>query len=145
MPYKVCSQCQENNGVRTLNCKKCGFTFIPKIKNNIPNKRKRGITKTFITNWEEELSKGDIVKIIQGTGPYYLLENGERHYLSINGIVRVGDKEHNGFWATHYKLKQNRGSFFVYMGHKCRSPISDSLIRQKHKIVKFDNIPERSK
>jgi len=145
MPYKVCSQCQENNGVRTLNCKKCGFTFIPKIKNKITNKRKKGIIKTSITNWEEQLSKGDIVKIIQGTGPYYLLEDGERHYLSINGIVRVGDKEHNGFWATHYKLKQNRGSFFVYMGHKCRSPISDSLIRQKHKVVKFDNIPERIK
>ena len=125
MPYKVCSQCQENNGVRTLNCKKCGFTFIPKTKNNIPNKRRKGITKTLVTNWDEELSKGDIVKIIQGAGPYYLLENGERHYISIHGIVRVGNKEHNGFWATDYKLQQNGGHFFVYMGHRGRSTFSD--------------------
>ena len=67
----------------------------------------------------------------------------ERHYISIHGIVRVGNKEHNGFWATHYKLKQNRGHFFVYMGHRGRSPISDNLIRQKHKMVKLSNIPEK--
>lgn len=144
MPYKVCSNCQENNGVRTLSCKKCGCAFIPKIQSNTPNKRKRGIIKTLVTNWKEELSKGDIVKLIQGTGSYYLLENGERHYFS-SGIVKVGDKEQNGFWAVHNRLKHNKGYFFVYMGHKCRSPVIDNLVRQRHKIFKLSNIPERMK
>tara|TARA_A100001515_G_scaffold127595_1_gene113393 strand:- start:261 stop:695 length:435 start_codon:yes stop_codon:yes gene_type:complete len=144
MPFKVCSKCQEKNGVRALNCKKCGSVFIPRTKARIPNKRKRGIIKTKITNWNEQLSQGDIVKIVQGSGPYYMLDNGDKQYSGVYGVVRVKQKEHNGFWATHYKLKQNRGSLFVYMGHNCNSPVVPNLIRSKHKIVKLENIPERT-
>lgn len=121
-------------------CKQCQYIF--NIKSS-PKKR-RGIIKRTVSNWNEELSIGDIVKIVRGSGPYYLLSNGEKHYLSINGIVRIEDIEDNGFWAVHHKLKQNRGSFFVYMGPKRCSPIVDHLVRQKHKVIKLDNFPVRA-
>lgn len=141
MPYKVCSKCQENNGVRTLKCKKCGEVFITKSKN--PHKKRRRVIKTEVSNWKEELSTGDIVRIIQGSGPYYIFKNGDRQYEGVSGLVKIGEITQEGFWATHYKLKQNRGSYFVYMGKECRSPLIDNLIRSKHKVIKLENLPER--
>lgn len=141
MPYKECSKCQEKNGVRTLNCKKCGNIFIAKVSS--PIKEKRVKSSIPVVNWKEELHKGDIVKIKQGGGPFYLLENGERHYLSITGVVRIESIEENGFWASHYLLKHKRGSFFVYMGKTTRSSIDPSLIRKRHKLVKLNLKKER--
>lgn len=126
-------------------CKKCNTSFIPKSGNvvsrkqeiSISGKREKVKRSSPVINWEEELSPGDIVKIKQGSGPFYILGNGEREYLSINGIVMVKQKESNGFWATHCKLKHKRGTFFVYMGKTCRSPADNSLIRKRHKLLKL--------
>ena len=140
MPYKICSQCQESNGVRTLICKKCGHNFISSKSNNLPKEVKQKRIKKFSPiNNLDDISQGDIVKIKQGSGPYYLID-GEKRYISITGIVKVQKKESNGFWAVHYKLKQNRGSFFVYMGKTCRSPIDRNLIRKRHKLLRVNNL-----
>lgn len=128
MPYKICLKCSGKNGVRTLVCKHCSSSFTEKAHS--------GKEKSLIEDWTE-LKKGDLIKIKQGSGPYYLLSNGEKQYLSISGKVRVISIEELGFWAVHYRLRDNRGHFFVYMGKTCRSPIDKSLIRKRHNISRI--------
>jgi hypothetical protein len=129
MPYKTCGKCSGKNGVRTLVCRHCSFPFTEKSHSS-----KSG--SQIGEEWKE-LKRGDLIKIKQGSGPYYLLSNGEREYLSISGKVRVLSIEALGFWAVHDRLRDKRGEFFVYMGATCRSPVDRSLIRKRHKIIRM--------
>lgn len=154
---KLCTHCNTINGVRSFNCKNCTASFYGDNKkpqkaeegevNNPPQeiavkKRKRRrklisrFTKEIVRDWTL-LKPGDTVKIKQGTGPYFTNPDGERSYVNAGGLITVYEHANNGFWARYQKSRKDCGEFFVYMGQTCRSPVLESLIRRRHKLIKI--------
>ena len=120
---KNCPECDTENGVRSYHCKKCDYEFPMK-------KRRKGKRRKVVDNWRE-LRKGDKVKVVGGSGPYYIdPESGDRTYLSergeyvIKGIDRMG-----------IKVYGNGGYTFLYMGNKKKSPLVDNVYRSPHKLI----------
>ena len=70
---KICPQCNCVNGVRAFVCKECYYEF--KMK-----KGKRGPRKIQIKDYKV-LNKGDTIRVVGGSGPFYTDDNGERTYL----------------------------------------------------------------
>lgn len=84
-------------------------------------------------NWKR-LKKGDLIKIIAGTGPYIvIIKNGieERVSMGYSGKFRVVSLDKYGIHA--YPVKANEsGHCFIYMGKKCKS--KHNTIMNPHKI-----------
>jgi len=108
---KICKNCQSVNAARSRICSRCDFEFKPK---NLP-------VKNEIVNWKG-LNPGDFIKIIVGSGPYYIskkeTENskaGERIFMGDLGVYKVVKIVDNGIYAFGATLK-NAGYTFIYMG-----------------------------
>ena len=71
---KICSSCDEINGVRAFECKNCGTAF--KMK-----KARRGPKKTQVEDFTT-LKKGDLIRVVGGSGTYYINESGDKHYFT---------------------------------------------------------------
>ena len=93
------------------------------IKERKGNKKKR--VDDFTT-----LKKGDEIRVVGGSGPYYTRENGEKLYLTDRGKYIVKNVDENGI-HTHGK----HGYDYLYMGKKCPSEILDSITKAPHKII----------
>ena len=107
-------------------------------------RRKKRFKREIVTDWTL-LNTGDIVKIKQGSGSYFVNSAGERSYLNSGGIVVVVQKEVNGFYARYTQVRKDCGEFFVYMGKTCTSPVSNSIVRRRHKLIKItDRLREKS-
>ncbi len=118
---KLCQNCNTINGVRSFNCKKCDHPFTMKKS----FKKKRQIVKDYTT-----LNPGDNIRIIGGSGPYYIAKDGFRHYLTDRGKYRVDKIVQNGIMASG-----RCGSEFFYMGPVAASPLLKSIIRSPHKVM----------
>lgn len=108
---KICKYCKAVNAARSRICMSCELEFKPK---NLP-------VRNEIINWKE-LSPGDFVKIIVGSGPYYPskkdTENskaGERISMGDIGVYKVVKIVDNGIYAFGATNK-NAGYTFIYMG-----------------------------
>jgi hypothetical protein len=123
---KTCGKCQTMTGPRTKICKKCGEHFVFKL-------RPRNKVKTNeLKDWKS-LERGDVVKSIQGYGPYWTNEEGERESCGYYGLFRVRRVEENGIGAYPYGTKQKHGGYhFIYMGKEEES-ISGTMSRS-HKL-----------
>ena len=119
---KLCSSCNEVNGVRAFECKKCGEAF--KMK-----KRRRGFKKKQVED-HTTLKKGDLIRVIGGSGNYWVGKNGDKHYFTDRGKYIVSYTEKDGIIAVG-----PCGSAFLYMGKLTRSPILSTMWRSPHKIV----------
>ena len=133
MPYKVCEQCQGQNGVRTLICKSCKAPFKIKSSNYSPSKARRRRKKQFIKDWRS-LSRGDVVRVIGGSGPFYEDEEGMRHYLTDRGKYKVDSIDKNGINVIGIAPRTS-GYQFLYMGPMCKSPMCRTVYRDKHKLL----------
>ena len=133
MPYKVCEQCQEQNGVRTLVCKKCRTPFKTKSSNYNRSKARRRRKKRFIKNWRS-LSRGDVVRVVGGSGPFYESSDGMRHYLTDRGKYEVESIDKNGIHVLGIAPRTS-GHQFLYMGPLKRSPQCSAIHRDKHKLL----------
>ena len=123
---KTCGKCQTMTGPRTKICKKCGEHFVFKLK--LRNRIKTNELK----DWKS-LKRGDVVKSIQGHGPYWTNEEGERESCGYYGLFRVRRVEENGIGAYPYGTKQKHGGYhFLYMGKEEES-ISGTISRS-HKL-----------
>ena len=126
---KVCSHCNTVNGVRSFECKNCGQAF--KMR-----KGPKGIRKKRIED-HRDLKKGDYIKVVGGSGPYYTDEYGERQYLVERGKYTVSHTDDGGIHAYG-----NTGYNYLYMGKSCPSPMMDSITRSPCKIVLLQNVPK---
>ena len=123
---KTCDKCQTKTGPRTKICKKCGEHFVFKLQ--LRNKVKTNELK----DWKS-LDRGDVVKSIQGHGPYWITSEGERESCGYYGLFRVRRVEENGIGAYPYGTKQKHGGYhFIYMGQEEES-ISGTISRS-HKL-----------
>ena len=133
MPYKVCTNCNSKNGVRTLVCKKCGTPFKIKSSNYNPKKARRRRKKRFIKNWKS-LSPGDVVRVVGGSGPFYESSDGMRHYLTDRGKYEVESIDKNGIHVLGIAPRTS-GHQFLYMGPLKKSPLCMTVYRDKHKLL----------
>ena len=67
---KICPECNCVNGVRAFVCKKCDYEF--KMKQG-----RRGPRKIPVKN-HQSLIKGDKIRVVGGSGPFYTDINGEK-------------------------------------------------------------------
>ena len=119
---KLCQSCNTINGVRSFECKNCGAEF--KMK-----KFRRGKRKVLVTN-HLDLIKGNLIRVVGGSGPYYEDNNGERHYLIDRGKYTVDHVDNNGIHAYG-----STGYNYLYMGEIRKSNILDSIIKSPCKIL----------
>ena len=127
---KTCAKCQTKAGPRTKTCKKCGEHFVFKFK--LRNRIKTNELK----DWKS-LKRGDVVKSIQGHGPYWINEDGERESFGYYGLFRVRYVEKDGIGAYPYGHKQKHGGFhFLYMGKQKKSITGGISRSHKLELVK---------
>ena len=128
---KLCKACNGVCAARSQKCKHCGEPFI----------RKNTPVKNEIKDWKE-LESGQQIKIIQGTGPYYICSSasdeydaGEKIYMGCKGKYEVREVRGNGLLCCGIG-KNNTGIDFVYMGNKELSQ-STGIIKAPHRIVRL--------
>lgn len=118
---KVCSNCKRIVGARSSNCKYCGFNFSTQIAKN----------SKCVIDWHE-LDKGDYIKVLQGSGPYYFNKlTGEQECVSNSGRYKVVERKKDGLFCW-----SRTGFEFIYMGPPKKG--STGVINlQPHKILKL--------
>lgn len=126
---KSCSKCGTINGARAYSCRNCHESFEVKNKHGIKLKK---ISKKPITNWQE-LNEEDCIKVLAGSGPYYL-ENGIKDCVGHAGKFIIKSIKDDGIVAYGIS-KKNSGFVYIYMGPKQESPVVPNLIRSPHKIM----------
>lgn len=129
---KMCPNCGEGCGPRSLNCKSCGaaFTFNPKkLSLNKVVKEK--------LDWHS-LQRGDTIKVIAGTGPFFPYTNPESKQIEPIavghfGIFQVRSVEKDGIGAFEILPGGRQGGFcYIYMG-KPKKGVTGTVMRP-HKI-----------
>ena len=90
-----------------------------------------------VHNWQE-LQEGDIVRSIQGHGPYFDSPNG-KIFQGSYGYYKVSEMSDEGFYAYEYSPRGRKLDFggrrFVYMGEAKKV---DVVNRQPHKLLKVN-------
>jgi hypothetical protein len=131
-PEKACPQCDAANHARSSNCKSCDHTFYV---------RKSKEQELLAANWRD-LKKGDIIKVITGSGPYYLSKDkpGEKIMLGQKGRFEVSEVIDQGIRSCGIFAHQLRGRAtrenvreYIYMGEQCYDD-DMSVYRNPHKI-----------
>jgi len=108
---KKCPECWGINAARQRICKDCLHEFAFK---NEPAKNE-------ILDWKS-LQKGDLVKVIQGSGPYYIAKRtidgytaGEKIYMGTLGVFRVMSTDSEGI-HSYGATSRNGGYNYIFMG-----------------------------
>lgn len=129
---KICPKCKEINASRQYVCKYCKHQFVSK---NTP-------VKNEVKNWKE-LEIGTYIKVVQGTGPYYISKRdtedgsaGERICMGNTGVYKVAGFAENGIHAYGASYKDS-GYSFLYMGQSKRSK-DTGIYYEPHRIKKVN-------
>ncbi len=126
---KKCPSCGTISGVRLQVCKTCGHKFV--VQKSTRRKRR---PKQYIPceDWRR-LKKNDIIKVIQGSGPYYICEESqEKIHLNSHGVFQVKEILKDGILA--YSTKELTGIHYIYMDEQERTMHSGAVYTQ-HKIL----------
>ena len=119
---KICSECGCVNGVRAYECKQCDYPFKMK-KYRKGNKKKR-------VEDHKTLIKGDVIRVVGGSGPYHTDYNGEKTYLVDRGKYIVDHTDQQGIGAYG-----KTGFNYLYMGKSCPSPLMNTITKAPCKII----------
>lgn len=129
---KLCKECGGVNACRRRKCIFCDTEFISK---KTPIKHE-------VKNWRE-LRPGQQIKIIQGTGPYFIPKvdsdesaAGEKVCMGETGVYKVVRLEKNGIvgYGTSHK---NARYTFIYMGpEKVSKTTGCFLVAHRLKLIK---------
>ena len=119
---KICSECGCVNGVRAYECKQCEYPFKMKKGRRTPKKKQVEDHTT--------LSKGDVIRVVGGSGSYHTDYNGEKTYLVDRGKYVVQRTDSQGIYAY-----SNTGFNYLYMGKSCPSPLLDTITKAPCKII----------
>ena len=87
-PQKKCPSCNTPTHARTSTCKKCKHVFY--VKKSVQ-------AVLLAKNWRD-LRAGDVIKVITGSGPYYLSKDnpGEKLMMGQKGKFEVMEIVDNG-------------------------------------------------
>ena len=128
---KLCKHCGAVNAARSSRCNTCEKPFISK---NTPIKNE-------VKDWEG-LKKGDWLRVIQGTGPYFTCKRqtdeasvGDKIYMGCKGKYEVISIDRKGLLCKALGRK-NCGVEFVYMGERNFCEYTD-ITKEPHRIVKL--------
>ena len=119
---KICSKCNTANGVRAYECKSCGTEFQMK-------KARKGNKNKPVEDYRT-LNKGDLIRVVGGSGCYYKDSNGEKHYFTDRGKYKVMDTDDKGIIAVG-----KCGHQYIYMGKFKQSRTLDTCWDAPHKII----------
>ena len=119
---KICSKCNCINGVRAYNCKQCDHPFEMK-------KARRGPRKKLVEDYRE-LKRGDTIRVVGGSGDYYIDKEGNKHYFVERGKYKVYSIDNRGI-----QCYGKHGYTYIYMGKRCRSKLVESCYKAPHKIM----------
>lgn len=135
---KLCKNCNQINGARAHTCKHCNNEFVSKSEGGVvtKTKRKKKFKKYDTVDRWQDLVKGDRIKVIRGSGTYYINDSGDKQYLADAGIYSVVSNDDKGL--TVYA--SDGGFGYIYMGPEEPSTTIPNVYRSPHKIVKV-NIP----
>ena len=135
---KLCKKCGEINAARQRVCKGCGHEFVSK---NTPISGE-------IKEWKE-LQKGTLIKVIQGTGPYYIAKRdseessaGERICMGDTGVFKVISTDHSGI-LVYGASRKNSGYSYLYMGPAKKSEITGTFLEPYR--IKYVVTPNRKR
>ena len=127
---KLCKECGCVNASRQRICRGCNTEFI--AKNTPINKE--------VKDWKN-LQKNDYIKIVQGTGPYYVnikdseeSKVGDRVCMGDIGVYKVIRVEPDGI-RVYGMTKKNAGYSFLYMGKPSYSE-KTGIYREPYRIKK---------
>ena len=130
-PTKKCSICGSKSHARASKCE-CGYQFY------IPKKELR---EKQAANWRE-LKKGDIIKVVAGSGPYFLSKDrpGERIMMGEKGkfeVEEILDKDSRccGIYAHQLYGRAGKSHYreWIYMGESYYSE-DNSIHKEPHRI-----------
>ena len=119
---KLCSNCQTINGVRSYECKQCGTKF--------KMKRQRLGPKNKQVEDHTTLCRGDLIRVVGGSGSYYEDKEGDKHYFTDRGKYTVREIHKDYILAIG-----PYGTTCLYLGQKRRSRLLDSMWDAPHKIM----------
>ena len=119
---KACENCGCVNGVRAFECKECDHPF--KMK-----KYRKGNKKNPVED-HTTLNKGDLIRVVGGSGCHYIDKNGDRHYFTDRGKYIIHATTHDGI-LTHGKC----GFQYIYMGKRKPSKLIENVYWDRHKII----------
>ena len=77
------------------------------------------------------LERGDIIRVVGGSGPYYTGDDGERTYLVDRGKYKVLSTDDTGI-----NVYGESGYGYLYMGEICPSKLLASITQAPCKILK---------
>jgi ribosomal protein L40E len=124
---KICTKCNCENGVRAYECKECDEPF--KMKKS-RKRRKQIPVEDHMT-----LRRGDTIRVVGGSGDYYLDENKDKHYFTDRGKYTVYSVDHKGIQAYG-----SHGYTYIYMGKRCRSRLLNTMFKAPHKILLLPDV-----
>ena len=120
---KRCSKCNAANGARSFACKACSHPFSVKVA------RKKKVRQ--IGDWRL-LEPNALIRVVSGSGPYYLDADGNRHYFSDRGVYRVVSIDNSGL---HCYPESGGGHTYLYMGPEVKSDLCHNMWRAPHKLL----------
>ena len=127
---KQCPSCSALVGPRSHVCPHCQHEFKPGAKkDSTPTINVKKKFKRLVDDWKS-LEKGSRIKVVKGSGDYYLNEDGERVYMQDPGVYTVQNVNTDGL-VVHGK----RGHGFIYMGDPKPSPVLKSVHKEPAKLV----------
>jgi len=113
-PQKECPECKSLVHARVSFCRKCKHTFY--IKKNVKR-------ELLAKNWRD-LEAGDVIKVITGSGPYYLSKDnpGEKLMMGPKGKFEVLEIVDNnprscGIYGRHMvRIRLTNDDKYVILG-----------------------------
>ncbi len=134
---KICKNCGISCGPRSLACPKCGIKFIFKDKSpaQILDKIMGNIPSKTLCDYKT-LERGDRIKVIQGSGPYFKSkETGENIPMGYTGKFKVLYVDKNYIHATGNKKEGVNARCLIYVGPPQQSQYG--VWKEPHKVVKL--------
>ena len=131
-PEKNCPECNTANHARSSNCKECDYEFY--VRKNVKQ-------ELLAANWRD-LKPGDVIKVISGTGPYYLSKDkpGERIMMGQKGkfeVMEVHDAgpRQCGIYAYQLYGRASKSHYreWIYMGESYYNE-DVSIHKEAHRI-----------
>jgi hypothetical protein len=100
-------------------------------------KPRRGQRKKLVEDYKT-LRAGDVIRVVGGSGDYYVGRDGEKQYFTDRGRYKV-----EGIDNTGIKAYGPHGYTYLYMGKSCPSKLVEGVFKAPHKILLIVGATER--
>ncbi len=136
---KTCSKCGVATGPRAFKCPSCQtpFTFKKDVEGvSLAQMRQQRTGEAQQTDFDwRTLQRGDRIKVIQGSGPYFKLEDADPINMGYAGKFTVLYLTADCIHATGNPKEGEQARCVIYMGKPGLSKYG--VYREPHKVVKL--------